>query len=252
MRAPIVAGNWKLNGNRASAAALLDAVAGGLPTGAPKVLVFPPLAYLGELAARYEGTPIEFGAQDVSEHALGAYTGEVAAAMLAEVGARWCLAGHSERRAYHGEGSELVARKAAAALAAGLRPVVCIGETLEQRQAGRTEQVLAEQLAPVLALGCDALARLVLAYEPVWAIGTGVTATPEQAQEAHAFIRSQVASVDANMADSLVILYGGSVKPDNAAALFSQPDVDGGLIGGASLAAADFLGIVAAAAPRAE
>ena len=252
MRTPIVAGNWKLNGSRASAVDLLDAVAAGLPASAPRVLVFPPLPYLAELVSRYANTPLEFGAQDVSEHAKGAYTGEVAASMLADAGARWCLVGHSERRAYHAEGSDLVARKAAALLAAGLRPVVCIGETLAQRQGGQTERVLAEQLAPVLALGHRALAELVLAYEPVWAIGTGVTASPDQAQQAHAFIRSQVASVSANMADSLPILYGGSVKPDNAAAIFAQADVDGGLIGGAALVAPDFLGIVAAAAPRAE
>lgn len=252
MRTTIVAGNWKLNGSRDSAVALLDAVLSGLRGQAGQVLVFPPLPYLAELATRYAGSRLGFGAQDVSEHVKGAYTGEVAASMLAEVGARWCLAGHSERRAYHGESSDLVARKAVAALTAGLRPIVCIGETLEQRQSGQTERVLTEQLAPVLALGTGALQQMVLAYEPVWAIGTGVTASPEQAQDAHAFIRSQVASVGDTMADSLAILYGGSVKSDNAAALFAQPDVDGGLIGGASLAAADFLGIVAAAAPRAE
>lgn len=250
MRSPIVAGNWKLNGSRSSARALLDAVLDGrLPAGV-RVPVFPPMAYLGELIRAYEGSPFEFGAQDVSEHAKGAYTGEVSAAMLADIGARWTLVGHSERRAYHSESSELVARKARAATEAGLIAVVCLGETLEERQSGATDAVLRAQLQPVLALGRDALARCVLAYEPVWAIGTGLTATPQQAQQAHAFLRSEIASVDANMANSLVILYGGSVKPDNAASLFAQPDVDGGLIGGASLVAADFLGIAAAAVSR--
>ncbi len=250
MRTTIVAGNWKLNGTRDSARALLDALlAGPLPEGV-KLPVFPPLAYLAELAQAYAGRGIEFGAQDVSEHERGAYTGEVSAAMLYEIGARWTLVGHSERRSYHGETSELVARKARAAVGAGLTPVVCVGESRADREAGSTEAVLRAQLAPVRALGSDLLSRCVLAYEPVWAIGTGLTASPQQAQDAHAFIRSEISAVDVNMANSLVILYGGSVKPDNAASLFAQPDVDGGLIGGASLAAADFLGIAAAAASR--
>lgn len=250
MRSPIVAGNWKLNGSRRSARVLLDAVLdAGLP-GNMRVLVFPPLAYLAELVDAYAGSALEFGAQDVSEHTKGAYTGEVAAEMLADIGARWTLVGHSERRAYHAESSDLVARKARAAAEAGLTPVVCFGETLAERQSGATEGVLRSQLAPVLALDGAVLGRCVFAYEPVWAIGTGLTASPQQAQQAHAFLRSEVAAVDANMANSLVILYGGSVKPDNAAALFAQPDVDGGLIGGAALVAADFLGIVAAARPR--
>lgn len=250
MRTTIVAGNWKLNGTRDSARALLDALlAGPLPEGV-KLPVFPPLAYLAELAQAYAGRGIELGAQDVSEHERGAYTGEVSAAMLYEIGARWTLVGHSERRSYHGETSELVARKARAAFSAGLTPVVCVGESRAEREAGSTEAVLRAQLAPVRALGSDLLSRCVLAYEPVWAIGTGLTASPQQAQDAHAFIRSEISAVDVNMANSLVILYGGSVKPDNAASLFAQPDVDGGLIGGASLAAADFLGIAAAAASR--
>lgn len=250
MRTTIVAGNWKLNGTRDSARALLDALlAGPLPEGV-KLPVFPPLAYLAELAQAYAGRGIELGAQDVSEHERGAYTGEVSAAMLYEIGARWTLVGHSERRSYHGETSELVARKARAAVSAGLTPVVCVGESRAEREAGSTEAVLRAQLAPVRALGSDLLSRCVLAYEPVWAIGTGLTASPQQAQDAHAFIRSEISAVDVNMANSLVILYGGSVKPDNAASLFAQPDVDGGLIGGASLAAADFLGIAAAAASR--
>jgi triosephosphate isomerase (TIM) len=247
MRTPIVAGNWKLNGSRQSACALLDAVIAGHPKSGPKLLVFPPLAYLSELSARYADSALEFGAQDVSEHARGAYTGEVAAVMLAEIGARWCLVGHSERRAYHAEDSELVARKARACVEAGVRPVVCVGESLADRQAGSTESVLAAQLGPVLELGPELLAQTVIAYEPVWAIGTGLTASPQQAQQAHAFIRSQLSAIDATMANSLVVLYGGSVKPDNAAELFAQDDVDGGLIGGASLVAADFLAIAKAA-----
>lgn len=250
MRSRIVAGNWKLNGTLASARALLDALlAAPLPVGV-RMPVFPPVAYLAELAHAYAGRGLEFGAQDVSEHGHGAYTGEVSAAMLFDIGARWTLVGHSERRAYHAESSGQVARKAKAAVAAGLTAVVCVGETRAQREAGAMEAVLREQLMPVLALGTEVVSRCVLAYEPVWAIGTGLTASPRQAQDAHAFIRSEISVVDANMANSLVVLYGGSVKPENAAALFAQPDVDGGLIGGASLVAADFLGIAAAAAAR--
>ncbi|NZA26100.1 triose-phosphate isomerase [Luteimonas sp. SJ-92] len=252
MRRRIVAGNWKLNGDRGSAAALLDALSGApVPAGVERV-VLPPLPYLAELAGRYgdSDSGLAFGAQDVSEHGQGAYTGEVAAAMLAEVGARYVLVGHSERRQYHGEDSALVARKFAAARAGGLVPVLCVGETLEDREAGRTEAVTAAQLAAVFeAAGAQALDGAVLAYEPVWAIGTGRTATPEQAQAVHAFLRGEAARRDATIAGLLPILYGGSCKPDNAPALFSQPDVDGGLIGGASLVAADFLAIIAAAAP---
>lgn len=250
MRTRIVAGNWKLNGSRASARALLDSLLQhALPEGV-RIAVFPPALYLAELVAAYSGTAIEFGAQDVSEHPQGAYTGELSAAMLVDVGVRWTLVGHSERRTYHGEGSELVARKARAAVTAGLGAIVCVGESRQQRELGSTEAVLREQLAPILSLDAGVRSGCVLAYEPVWAIGTGLTATPQQAQEAHAFIRSEFAAVDAIMANSLVVLYGGSVKPENAAALFAQADVDGGLIGGASLVAGDFLGIAAAAAAR--
>ena len=249
MRRRIVAGNWKLHGSRAFAAELVDAIAAGLPGAGVEVLVLPPFPYLPLLAASHAGSGIGFGAQDVSEHDKGAYTGEVAAAMLVDAGARYTLVGHSERRQYHGEGSALVARKYLAARAAGLVPILCIGETLAEREAGRTEQVLAAQLAPLFELGgAQALAGGVVAYEPVWAIGTGRTASPEQAQAVHAFLRGEVAKRDAIIAGSLPLLYGGSCKPDNAATLFAQPDVDGGLIGGASLAAADFLAIVAAAA----
>lgn len=251
MRQKIVAGNWKLHGSRHFATELMGQVAAGLPLEGVQVLILPPLPYLSDLVEDFQGTALAFGAQDVSSNEKGAYTGEVSAAMLVDVGATHGLVGHSERRQYHHESNELVARKFLAAIHAGLTPVLCVGETLEQREAGQTEQVIAAQLAPVLDLaGVEAFARAVVAYEPVWAIGTGRTATPEQAQAVHAFIRGEVAKRDARIADSLPLLYGGSVKPDNAAELFSQPDVDGGLVGGASLVAADFLAIARAAAGR--
>lgn len=247
----IVAGNWKLHGSRQFATDLVSDLVASLPVDGVEVVILPPLPYLGELVEAFEGRAIAFGSQDVSSNEKGAYTGEVSAAMLAEVGARFGLVGHSERRQYHNETSELVARKFAAALHAGLAPVLCVGETLEQREAGQTEQVIAAQLAPVLALvGPAGFQHAVVAYEPVWAIGTGRTASKEQAQQVHAFIRGEVAKLDARIADSLPILYGGSVKPDNAGELFAQPDVDGGLVGGASLVAADFLAIATAAAGR--
>jgi triosephosphate isomerase len=250
MRRRIVAGNWKLHGDRAFAHGLMDAIAAvPAPAGVERV-VLPPLPYLGDLVERYAASGVAFGAQDVSANEKGAYTGEVSAAMLVDVGARYGLVGHSERRQYHHESSELVARKFLAARAAGLVPILCVGETLHQREAGQTEYVIQSQLQPLVDLGgVEALDGAVVAYEPVWAIGTGRTATPEQAQAVHAFIRGEIAARDAKIAGSLPILYGGSCKPDNAAALFAQPDVDGGLIGGAALVAADFLAIATAAAP---
>ena len=249
MRRKIAAGNWKLHGDRKFAFELLDALAATpVPPGVERIIL-PPLPYLGELVQRYGDKGLQFGAQDVSVNQKGAYTGEVSATMLVDVGARYGLVGHSERRQYHHEGSELVARKFLAAKAAGLVPILCIGETLSERENGQTSWRIQEQLAPVFELGgAQAFEGAVLAYEPVWAIGTGKTATPEQAQEVHAFIRGEISQHDARIAGSLPILYGGSVKADNAAALFSQPDVDGGLVGGASLVAADFNAIVAAAA----
>ncbi len=246
MRKKIVAGNWKMNGNRAFARELLANLV--LPQGGQtEVLVFPPLAYLAELAGAGQAG-LAFGAQDVSVHEKGAYTGEVAAPMLKDIGASHVLVGHSERRQYHAESSEIVAQKFAAAKKVGLLPVLCVGETLAEREAGQTEARIAEQLDAVFALlGDAALADAIVAYEPVWAIGTGKTATPEEAQAVHAFIRGEVARRDATIADSLPILYGGSVKADNAAMLFAQPDVDGGLVGGAALVAAEFNGIIAAA-----
>jgi triosephosphate isomerase len=250
MRRRIVAGNWKLHGDHAFAHALMEAlVAVPAPAGVERV-VLPPLPYLADLVHGYAAKGISFGAQDVSANEKGAYTGEVSAAMLADVGARYGLVGHSERRQYHHEDSALVAHKFMAARRAGLAPILCVGETLQQREAGQTEFCIQSQLQPLIELGgVAALAGAVIAYEPVWAIGTGRTATPEQAQAVHAFIRGEIAARDAKIAGSLPILYGGSCKPDNAAALFSQPDVDGGLIGGAALVAADFLAIAAAAAP---
>lgn len=249
MRRKIVAGNWKLHGTRTFATGLVAEVAAGLPVVGVEIVVLPPLPYLGDLIEDFESFDIDFGAQDVSSNEKGAYTGEVSAAMLVDVGARYGLVGHSERRQYHTESSELVAAKFVAAKNAGLVPILCVGETLEQREAGQTESIIAAQLEPVLALaGVEAFVDAVVAYEPVWAIGTGRTASPAQAQAVHAFIRGVVKGRDARIGDSLTLLYGGSVKPDNAAELFSQPDVDGGLVGGASLVAADFLAIVRAAA----
>lgn len=251
MRRRIVAGNWKLHGTRAFATALVDGVVAGLPVAGVEVVMLPPLPYLGDLIEDFESHDIAFGAQDVSVNEKGAYTGEVSASMLVDVGARYGLVGHSERRQHHDESNTLVARKFLAARHAGLAPILCIGETEHEHEAGQTERTIQAQLAPVFELGgAQALDGAIVAYEPVWAIGTGKTATPEQAQMVHAFIRGEAKARDATIAGSLPILYGGSCKPDNASALFAQPDVDGGLIGGASLVAADFLAIVAAAARR--
>jgi triosephosphate isomerase len=241
MRQKIVAGNWKLHGSRAFARELLEAVAAAAEIDGVELVVLPPLPYVGELASRYSKPQLRFGAQDLDVHVQGAYTGEVSGSMLADVGCCYVLVGHSERREYHDESSELVAEKFVAAKKAGLIPILCVGETLHQREAGHTEWAIQRQLEPVLALaGAQAFENSVLAYEPVWAIGTGRTATPEQAQEVHGFLRKRVG-------DATRILYGGSVKAQNAAAIFAKPDVDGGLIGGASLVAADFLAICAAA-----
>lgn len=248
MRRKLVAGNWKLHGDRAFARALLDAlVAGPRPPGV-ELVVLPPVPYLSELIERYGNVGVGFGAQDVSANEQGAYTGEVSARMLVDVGCRYGLVGHSERRQHHEESNELVAEKFSAAKRAGLVPILCVGETLHQREADQTEWAICRQLEPLLGQGAQALEGAIVAYEPVWAIGTGRTATPEQAQAVHAYIRGEIRSNNARIADSLPIIYGGSVKPANAEALFSQPDVDGGLIGGASLVAQDFLAIAAAAA----
>ena len=247
MRRTLVAANWKMHGSRAFARTLLHDLLAGAPRAAD-VAVFPPALYVADLVEQFAARGIDFGVQDVSEHAQGDYTGEVAAAMARDVGCRYALVGHSERRQYHAESDAQVAAKFAQAQAADLWPVLCVGETLAQREAAQTEAVIGAQIDAVLQrCGVAAFARAVVAYEPVWAIGTGRTATPQQAQAVHAFIRSKLARADATIADSLRILYGGSVKSANAAELFAQPDVDGGLVGGASLVAAEFLAICAAA-----
>ncbi len=254
MRQPMVAGNWKMNGARAFTGDLVDAVCAGsgTVTDAVDVVICPPFPYLCQAV---DGIPahsrVAVGGQNLDPHPSGAFTGEVSASMLLDCGCRYVITGHSERRTLFGETSAQVADKTLAALEAGLTPLVCVGETLGQRESGTTEAVIAEQLDAVVdRLGIAACAGIVVAYEPVWAIGTGKTASPEQAQAVHAFIRGRLAESDASVAAAVRILYGGSVKPDNAAGLFSNQDIDGGLIGGAALNAADFLSICSAAAQR--
>jgi triosephosphate isomerase len=248
MRRKLVVGNWKMHGSLAFNAGLLDALKAALTQGSARYAVCVPYPYLAQAAERLRGSAVAWGAQDVSEHDAGAYTGEVSALTLKEFGCLYAIVGHSERRALYGDTDRTVAAKFAAALRNGLTPILCIGETLLERERGETEAVLARQLAAVLeAEGAGAMARGVIAYEPVWAIGTGRTATPDQAQSAHEFVRARVAERDGAVAAQLCILYGGSVKPSNAAELFAMPDVDGGLIGGASLIADDFLTICRAA-----
>jgi len=247
MRRKLVIGNWKMNGSSAGNKALLSGIVAGLNDFGADCAVCVPAPYLAQCQAELQGTAVKWGAQDVSAHASGAYTGEVAAAMLVDFGSTYVLCGHSERRAYHAESSELVAQKTVAALAAGLTPVVCVGETLAQREAGETEAVICGQLQAVLdVLTVEQVAKIVLAYEPVWAIGTGKTATPAIAQAAHSFLRARLAQKDAAVAQGMQILYGGSMKPENAKELMAQPDIDGGLIGGAALKSTDFLGIIQA------
>lgn len=247
MRKKLVAGNWKMHGSLAENAALLGAIKPALQGIEAAVCV--PFPYLGQAQAALAGSSIAWGAQNLSEQTKGAFTGEVSAAMLVDFGCRYVIVGHSERRSLYGESDELVAKKYVAAQAAGLMPILCVGELLAEREAGVTEAVVARQLDAVIAVaGVASFARAVVAYEPVWAIGTGKTATPEQAQAVHAFIRNKLAALDAGVAAGLVIQYGGSVKASNAAELFVQPDIDGGLIGGASLVADEFIAICQAAA----
>ncbi|HEY9110309.1 MAG TPA: triose-phosphate isomerase [Rhodanobacteraceae bacterium] len=247
MRRKWVGGNWKMHGSRAMASALVGAIVDS-DFDAVDIALFPPAPYLREACAACAGSRIAVGGQDVSEHASGAFTGEVSAAMLRDVGCTLALAGHSERRQYHHETDGQVAAKVAQALKHELTPVLCVGETLEQHQAGHTAEVVSRQLDAVVGhCGIAAFGRIVVAYEPVWAIGTGLCASPAQAQEVHAMLRSQLARDDARIAGSTRIVYGGSVKPGNAAELFAQADIDGGLIGGAALQATDFLSICAAA-----
>jgi triosephosphate isomerase len=239
-------GNWKMNGSLASNAALLDSLTQGLGHADCEIAVCAPAPYLAQLQSLLSGSAIAIGAQDLSVHASGAFTGEVSGAMLREFGVRYVLVGHSERRQYHAESDEMVARKAQAALASGITPVVCVGETLAQREAGETEAVVRRQLSAVVQRNGHCLSEIVLAYEPVWAIGTGLTATPAQAQAVHAVLRAQLLAAT-TAAARVPILYGGSMNAANAAELLAQADIDGGLVGGASLKAADFLAIVACA-----
>jgi triosephosphate isomerase len=245
-RRSLVVGNWKMHGSRPVNAALLDGILQARPF-ASEVAVCVPFPFLSETAVTLTGSDLRWGAQDCSAHEQGAFTGEVSAGMLAEFGCRYVIVGHSERRALHGESDQLVADKAKAALARGVTPIVCVGETLAQREAGQTEAVVKRQLSAVIHTLGHCAGEMVVAYEPVWAIGTGLTAAPEQAQAVHALLRAQLRAATAH-ADVMKLLYGGSVKPDNAAALFAQPDIDGGLIGGASLKAADFVAICRAGA----
>ena len=243
MRAKLIAGNWKMNGSLQSVTELIDGIKAG-DAGEAELAVCPPAVFLMKVGGMLDGTNIALGAQNVCDHESGAYTGEVSAAMLAECGCRYVIVGHSERRSLYGESDELVAARFAMALEGGLLPILCVGETLAEREQEITEQVVARQLDAVIdACGIAAFESAVIAYEPVWAIGTGRVATPEQAQAVHAFIRARLAAADGSIAEGLRILYGGSMKPSNAAELLSQPDIDGGLIGGASLQAEDFLGI---------
>lgn len=251
MRRKLVAGNWKMHGSRQSNDVLLGAVRAGVQPQHAECAVMVPAPFLPQAEALLSGSAVGWGAQNLSEHDAGAFTGEVSAAMLADFGARYVIVGHSERRMLFGESSDIVALKMQAAWRGGLVPVVCVGEQLHERESGATERVIAAQLAPVLASAEQRQPETVLAYEPVWAIGTGRTATPEQAQEVHAFIRESVAHRLGSSAAQWRILYGGSVKAGNAGALFSMPDVDGGLVGGASLQADEFLQIVRAASAAA-
>ena len=242
----LIAGNWKMNGSLAANEALLKALIAGTAEVACDVAVAVPSPYLAQVQALTAGTAIAVAAQDVSAHESGAYTGEVSVAMLKDFDVRYALVGHSERRQYHGETDSIVAEKAQRALAAGVTPVVCVGETLQEREAGMTEAVVKRQLAAVIHLNGHCISEIVVAYEPVWAIGTGRTATPEQAQAVHAVLRTQLAAASEH-ADRIRLLYGGSMNAANAAQLLAQRDIDGGLVGGASLKAPDFLQIIAAA-----
>jgi len=247
MKKKLIAGNWKMNGSLAANEALVKGLlAGWFGTPACDVAVAVPSPYLAQVQGLLSGANIALGAQDVSAFASGAYTGEVSAAMLKDFGVRYALVGHSERRQYHGETDAVVAEKARQALASGITPIVCVGETLQEREAGQTESVVKRQLAAVIHVNGHCISEIVVAYEPVWAIGTGRTASPEQAQQVHAVLRAQLAAATPH-ADRVRVLYGGSMNAANAAELLAQPDIDGGLVGGASLKAEDFLKIIAAA-----
>lgn len=242
----LIAGNWKMNGALAANAALVEAVLAGMPASPCGVAMCVPAPYLAQVGALLAGRPVALGAQDVSAHASGAYTGEVSAGMLRDLGVRYAIVGHSERRQYHGETDAVVAEKARMALASGVTPIVCVGETLAERDAGATEDVVRRQLAAVIHVNGHCISEIVVAYEPVWAIGTGKTASPQQAQQVHAVLRAQLKAATAQP-ERVSLLYGGSMNAGNAAQLLAEPDIDGGLIGGASLKPADFLAIIAAA-----
>lgn len=249
MRRKLIAGNWKMNGSLAANAVLLNGIKSGLGQPTCAVAVCVPSPYLAQCRAELIGSPVAWGGQNVSVHESGAYTGEVSGAMLADFGSRYVIVGHSERRSYHGESNELVAQKTVSALKAGLVPIVCVGESLAEREAGRTDVVVGAQIDTVLAvLNVSQLGGIVIAYEPVWAIGTGKTATPQMAQDVHAMLRARLKAKNPDAAEAVQLLYGGSMKPDNAGDLLAMPDIDGGLVGGASLKAVDFLAIVRAAA----
>ncbi|HTH79746.1 MAG TPA: triose-phosphate isomerase [Ramlibacter sp.] len=245
----LIAGNWKMNGSLVANEALVRAIAQGMGDADCTVAVCVPAAYLEQVNKLRAGTRLELGAQDVSRYEQGAYTGEISAGMLREFGVRYAIVGHSERRHYHGETDDTVAEKAKTALAHGITPIVCVGETLAEREAGNTQEVVKRQMAAVIHTNGHCISEVVVAYEPVWAIGTGKTATPEQAQEVHALLRAQLKAATTH-SDRIHILYGGSMNAGNAQSLLAQPDIDGGLIGGASLKANDFLQIIQAGANR--
>jgi triosephosphate isomerase len=246
MKKKLIAGNWKMNGSLAANEVLLKALLAGVGQPGCQVAVCVPAVYLAQCQALLAGSVIELGAQDVSAHESGAYTGEIAPAMLKEFGSRYVIVGHSERRQYHGETDELVASKAQRALSAGITPIVCVGETLAEREAGHTEELVKRQLAAVIHANGHCISEVVVAYEPVWAIGTGLSATAEQAQQVHAVLRAQLRAASPN-ADRIKLLNGASLNAANARSLLAQADIDGGLIGGAALKAQDFLTIIAAA-----
>lgn len=248
MRRKLIAGNWKMNGSLTINAALLNDIKSGLDQPACDIAVCVPAPYFAQCKSVLAGTPVAWGGQDLSVHESGAYTGEISPSMLRDFDCSYVIVGHSERRTYHGETDELVAKKTVSALQSGLTPIVCVGESLDQRESGETDCVVGGQIDAVLsAVASEDLSRVVIAYEPVWAIGTGKTATPQMAQDVHAMLRERVHAKSAGASEGIQILYGGSMKPDNAKELLSMPDIDGGLIGGASLKAADFLAIVHAA-----
>lgn len=248
MRQAMVAGNWKMNGSSASVSELIEGIKAGAGEISAEVAVCPPFVYISTIATAIAGSAIKLGAQNMCDQDSGAFTGEVSGPMLKDIGCEYVIIGHSERRTLYGETDEVTAAKYGAVLKNGLKPVFCIGETLAERESGVTNEVIARQIDAIISSdGVGSLANAVLAYEPVWAIGTGKTATPEQAQDVHAFIRGKIAELDAGVAEGLRILYGGSMNPGNAADLIAQPDIDGGLIGGASLKPNDFLAICKAA-----